>query len=104
MRSAGLEERSLSPSPDVVARRVAGEYLLVPVRSGAARMDYIFTANEIGSFIFRLLDGRRDARAIARLVSAEYEVDEEQAHRDAQEFLSELLDLGLVRPAVTVAP
>jgi len=54
----------LLPSPDVVSRRVAGEYLLVPVRSGVAQIDYLFTANETGSEIFRLLDGTRDGRAI----------------------------------------
>ncbi|OLC54835.1 MAG: hypothetical protein AUH92_03370 [Acidobacteria bacterium 13_1_40CM_4_69_4] len=99
MSTAGLEARALRPSPDVVARRVAGEYLLVPVRSGAAQMDYIFTANEIGSVIFRLLDGRREAAEIARLVSEEFQVDEESARADVLEFLSTLLGAGLVEPA-----
>jgi hypothetical protein len=87
------------PSPDVVARRVAGEYLLVPVRSGAAQMDYIFTANEVGSAIFRLLDGSRDGRDIARHLSREFAVDEECAQRDVVEFLRALCEAGLVRPA-----
>src|SRR5262249_34363471 len=42
------DDLKLLPSPDVVSRRVAGEYLLVPVRSGAAQMNFIFTANEVG--------------------------------------------------------
>ena len=89
----------LVPSPEVVARRVAGEYLLVPVFKGAAQMDFIFTANEIGSLIFRLLDGRRDARTIARLVSQEYEVDEERAYAEVIEFLRGLVEARLARPA-----
>ena len=89
----------LVPSPEVVARRVAGEYLLVPVFKGAAEMDFIFTANEIGSHIFRLLDGRRDARAIARLISLEYEVDEERAYDEVIEFLRGLVEARLARPA-----
>jgi hypothetical protein len=89
----------LLPSPDVVARRVAGEYLLVPVRSGAAQMDFIFTANEVGSAIFRLLDGARDGRAIARELSEEFEVDEEKARDDVVEFLRVLCDAGLAKPA-----
>jgi len=91
--------RVLRPSPDVVARRVAGEYLLVPVRSGAAQMDYIFTANEIGSVIFQLLDGRRGAKEIAYLVSQQFEVDEERAGADVLVFLGTLLEAGLVTPA-----
>ncbi|HEV8701929.1 MAG TPA: PqqD family protein [Candidatus Polarisedimenticolia bacterium] len=90
----------LVPSPDVVARRVAGEYLLVPVFKGAAEMDFIFTANEIGSHIFRLLDGRRDARTIARLVSLEYDVEEERAYDEVIEFLRGLVEARLARPAI----
>jgi hypothetical protein len=93
---ADVLKEPLRPSPDVVARRVAGEYLLVPVRSGAAQMDFIFTANDIGSRIFQLLDGRRDARDIARLVSEEFDVDEPQALADVVRFLEELLATGLV--------
>jgi Coenzyme PQQ synthesis protein D (PqqD) len=87
------------PSPDVVARRVAGEYLLVPVRNGAAQMDYIFTANEVGSAIFLLLDGARDGRDIARQVSRDFAVDEDRARRDVVDFLRALCEAGLVRPA-----
>jgi hypothetical protein len=96
---AELLSEPLLPSPDVVARRVAGEYLLVPVRSGAAQMDFIFTANEIGSVIFRLLDGSRDGRAIARHLSQEFAVDEERARNDVLDFLRTLCEAGLARPA-----
>jgi len=99
MSFSDIMTRALRPSPDVVARRVAGEYLLVPVRSGAAQMDYIFTANEVGSVIFRLLDGRRDGRAIARAISEEFQVDPERADLDVVEFLSTLLDARLIQPA-----
>ena len=88
----------LLPSPHVVARRVAGEYLLVPVRSGAAQMDYIFTANEVGSAIFRLLDGARDGRAIALELAREFDVDEERARLDVVEFLRALCEAQLARP------
>jgi len=89
----------LLPSPDVVSRRVAGEYLLVPVRSGAAQIDYLFTANETGSEIFRLLDGTRDGRAIARQLSHDFGVDEERAQSDVAEFLRSLCESGLAEPA-----
>ena len=87
------------PSPDVVARCVAGEYLLVPVRNGAAQMDYIFTVNEVGSAVFLLLDGSRDGREIARQLSRDFAVDEERARKDVVDFLRVLCEAGLVRPA-----
>jgi hypothetical protein len=95
---SGAAGMGLRAAPDVVARRVAGEHLLVPVRHGAARMDYIFTANEVGSFVFGLLDGRRDAAELARLVSAAFEVEEARARADVERFLEALVEAGLARP------
>jgi hypothetical protein len=99
MSEEAREDAVLVPSPDVVARRIAGEFLLVPVRSGAAQMDFIFTVNEVGSAVFDLLDGRRDARAVAAEVSRAFGVDAMLALRDVTAFLGELATAGLVRPA-----
>ena len=56
-----------------VTRRIAGETILVPVTGHAADLDAIYTLNEVGSFIWHLIDGRRSAQAIAEAVSAEFE-------------------------------
>lgn len=100
----GMSGRSLRAASDVVARQVAGEHLLVPVRNGAARMDFIFTANVVGSFIFSLLDGRRDAAELARLVSLEFEVDEARARADIDSFTAALQAAGLAEPALETTP
>ncbi len=50
--------RIVRASPDIVSRSIAGEHLLVPVRHGTAEMDFIYTANAVGSLMFSLLDGR----------------------------------------------
>ena len=91
-------ETVLVPAPDVVARDIAGEHLLVPVRSGIAEVDCLYTADEVGSFLYARLDGRRDAAALARLVSEAYVVKEERALQDVLAFLGELCASGLARP------
>jgi hypothetical protein len=88
----------MRPSENVVSRAIAGEQILVPVRSGAAQMDFIFTVNEVGAFIFGLLDGRRTTSEIASLVSREFEVEEIRARAEICEFLEALSQAGLVRP------
>ena len=87
------------PSPDVVTRNIAGEHLLVPVRTGVAQMDYLYTADEVGSVIFSLLDGERDASAIGRQVAELFEVNAAQATVDVAAFLQELERAGLVHLA-----
>ncbi|HET8945625.1 MAG TPA: PqqD family protein [Candidatus Polarisedimenticolia bacterium] len=87
----------LVPAPDVVAREIAGQHLLVPIRSGIAGIDCLFTADEVGSFLYARLDGRRDAAALAALVAEEFDVAEERALRDVLEFLEALCEAGLAR-------
>lgn len=91
-------------APDIVARQVAGEQLLVPVRGSAARIDYLFTCNEVGAFIYGRLDGLRDLEALARAVSEAFEVEETRARRDVEAFLDALLEAGLVRAAAEERP
>src|SRR5882672_10156327 len=104
MNAPDLTRVPLQPAPDVVARNIAGEHLLVPVRSGAAQMDYLFTADEVGSFIYALLDGRRTAPEIALLVTHEFDVTPERAQSDVVAFLETLLDARLVQAAEDAAP
>jgi len=89
----------LRPSPDVVARDIAGEHLLVPVRSGVAATDCLFTADGAGAFIWACLDGRRDLGEVARLVAAEFEVDPARALEDVTAFASGLVDARLAGAA-----
>jgi coenzyme PQQ synthesis protein D (PqqD) len=86
------------PAPDVVVRDIAGQHLLVPVRSGIAGIDCLFTADEVGSFLYARLDGRRDAAALAADISAEFDVTADQALADVIIFLEELCEAGLARP------
>ena len=89
--SRGIEGRS------VVTRRIADETILVPVTGDVADLDAVYTLNEVGSFIWQLIDGERSAHAIAEAVSAEYDVSPEVASSDVAEFLDRLVSRRLAR-------
>ena len=82
---------------NLVTRSIAGETLIVPVRTGIADLDYIYALNEVGSRVWELLDERRPVREIVAAISSEYEVTPEQAARDIGELLSSLEAAGLIR-------
>jgi hypothetical protein len=82
-------------APAIVSRRIAGEHLLVPVRHGAAEMDFIYTVNGTGSLVCDLLDGGRTADDLATAVGAAYGISTERARRDVGEFLEALRGAGL---------
>jgi hypothetical protein len=81
---------------NLVTRSIAGETLIVPVRSGIADLDYIYALNEIGSLVWGLLDERRPVTEIVEAICSEYEVTPEQAAQDIGDLLSSLEAAGLI--------
>jgi len=57
--------------------------------------------DEVGIFIFKSIDGKAALRDIAARISAEYDVEYEQALADAAEFIAELAGLEMVVMRVT---
>ncbi|MHC4606795.1 MAG: PqqD family protein [Planctomycetota bacterium] len=55
--------------------------------------------NEVGSFLWRLLEEPRPLAELVRRVCAEYEVDEETARADVRAFGEEMVGLGLLEAA-----
>ena len=84
---------------DIVTRQIAGETLLVPIRSNLADMQKIYGLNPLGEYIWRQLDGTRSLTEIHEEMAANFEVTREQAGDDIREFISQLVEAGIVRSA-----
>ena len=86
--------------PGIVARRVAGEMLLVPVSprtldafSGAAEL---FVLNETGERMWEWLAQPATTEEMARKLIDEFEVTAESARADATAFIEVMRARGLV--------
>jgi hypothetical protein len=97
-------EQVFTRSRSVVSRVVAGETLIVPVRGKVGDLASIYSFNGTGSLIWQLLDTPRVLAELLEAVAREYEVEPEQAQKDVQQFLNEMLSVGLVdvRPGVAM--
>lgn len=82
-----------------VTRSIAGETIIVPVRSGVGDLDSIYTLNEVGTSIWNLIDGTRSVERIVEEIGNEYEVEREEAAKDVFEFLTLLQTEGLIHPS-----
>jgi hypothetical protein len=80
-----------------VFRKIAGQFLLVPIRHKREDVDSIFTANEVGGRIWELIDGERSLSEILAAIVEEFEVGAEEAERDLIEFVGQLEHLGAVK-------
>ena len=84
----------------IIARRVAGETVLVPLAKRAedpelksARL-YVF--NETADYLWSLLESPRTAEELARNLTLEFETTAGRAHADVDAFLVALRDIGAV--------
>ena len=80
-----------------VTRRIADETLLIPIRSHLADMQNIFALeSQVAEYIWQRLDGKRTLEEIHRGITTEFEVEKGHAGSDLQEFISQLLEAGLI--------
>jgi hypothetical protein len=92
-----LKEEILVRSESVVARVVAGETLIVPIRAKVGDLASIYSFNGTGSLIWKLLESPKSVAQLATAVAQVYEVDPAQAEQDVTNFVSEMKSVGLVQ-------
>lgn len=83
-------------SGEYVARLIAGETIVVPIRAEAASLDSVYVFNEVGAAIWGLLEAGGGADEIARAVARDFDVTAEAAGVDVERFLGLLAGAGLV--------
>lgn len=98
-----LEEQVLIRSQAVVARVVAGETLIVPIRAKVGDLSSIYSLNGTGSLIWKLLESPRTLAQLATSIAQVYNVESAQVDRDVMNFLSEMESVGLVEVPAPVA-
>jgi len=85
----------------IVGRRIAGEYVLVPLVTHGADLDAIFNLNAVGAFIWERLDGRTTGAAIVSALVDAFDVEEARAREDYVAFVAQLQGLQAVDLAET---
>lgn len=79
-------------SEEVVAREIAGEFILVPLSGGIAEMNEdIFTLNETGKAIWDKLDGKKTLQEISEELNSEFSSSSEELTEDLLGFTAALL-------------
>ena len=91
MSSNNLPAGKYKRAPDCTFREIGGEIFVVSPTTGGVHL-----LNDVGSFIWSLLDGENSAEDIMRSLCEEYDVTEEEALCDLAAFLNELTQAQLV--------
>ena len=83
-------------NPNVVARVIAGETILVPVSGNLADMRRLFSLNETADAIWNMLDSSMTSEDVAKRIVEAYDVPAARAMEDTEGLLRELVSDGLV--------
>jgi len=84
-------------SNDVVAREIDGALIIVPLTSGVGDMeDDLFSMNETGTKIWKMLDGKKTVTEVVTALSGEYQAESGEIERDVTGIVEELLKRRMI--------
>jgi hypothetical protein len=92
-----VSEQRFEKDPNMVAREIVGEMILVPIRQNAADLESIYTLNETAASAWKLFDGQRSLSEISVLLTEEFDVSLELVQADLKELVEQLLAIQAVR-------
>jgi coenzyme PQQ synthesis protein D (PqqD) len=82
----------IARSNQIAARSLGGEMMIM-----SARDSTLFSLNDVGSVIWQAADGQTALEEIVeRKVCAEFDVDPAEALKDAESFVRELAEHGIL--------
>jgi len=89
-------KRILKKADNVIARNIADETLLVPIRGKLVDMQKLYALDATSKLIWSLIDGENSFDDILDSVVAEFDVDTERAESDLQEFVDRMRGEGII--------
>jgi hypothetical protein len=84
---------------EVVSRRIEGELIIVPIRSGVGDLNSLYTLNPVGSLLWDFMSEGHTVAEMVERVCEEFDVTSGQAQKDIEEFLDSLVEEKLVLAA-----
>lgn len=97
MVETGVRKQRYARDSSIVFREIAGEMIMVPIKKTAGEVDFIYTTNEVGGFIWESIDGEKEVGEILDAIVSEFEITPEEAEKDLLDFLQQLEAVGAVK-------
>lgn len=81
---------------DYILKKIAGSYVVIPVRTRAVDFSGIIKLTESGAFLWEKLQGGAEREELIASMLEEYEVDEATAAADIDRFIGKLREADLL--------
>ena len=89
-------EKIYKKDDSIVYRKIADEFIMVPIRQNVGDLESIYTLNETAARIWELIDGKVKVRKIKERIVEEFEVTPEEAEKDIIEHLQQLEEIKAI--------
>ncbi len=86
----------LRKNPDMVARVIDDETILLPIYKSSKEINCIYTLNKTASSVWELINGKRTLLQIKKKVLEKFDTTPEEADKEMQKFLKELKEIKAV--------
>ena len=83
----------------LVSRIVDDQAVVIPISGGAERRTSVYTFNESGTMLWGMIEAGGSAAELADRLQSTYGLSAEQAVADAEQFVTDLTEEGLIEPA-----
>ena len=80
---------------EYVLREIGGDFILVPIGSTAMTMNGLITLDEVAVDIWKGMESGKTNEEILAMILNKYEVEENVAKADMEEFMDKLVEAGL---------
>ena len=82
--------------PGFIHRRIGDVDVLISIGENIADFNGYMTLNETASFLWDALTAPKSAEELTTLLYDEFDVSQAEAQADVQEFLTQLLEQGVI--------
>lgn len=83
-------------NPDYITREIAGEMILIPVGAEAQALNGMVILNPTAIHIWECLNQNMDVQEILKSLMDKYDVEEDEARADLNEFIDRLKECRLL--------
>lgn len=81
-----------------ISRKFINEILLIPEGHTAQNFNGMITLSDVGNFIWNNVEKVSNLNELIKLIVDTYDVETNEALQDAITFLTQLLNLGMLKP------
>ena len=91
------QPKQYTRNPNFIFRKIAEETILVTIHQDVADLQYIYTLNDVGAFLWECLAENQTPQKLEGALLATYEATPEQVAEDVHHFLQNLSAFGAVK-------